>query len=526
MGSTASGAPDNLSPVPAQPALRRLLLGIGSSGMSQVIAAAQPILLVPLFLRAWGANEYGRWLVLTALVSYLSLLDLGGQNYIGNLLAIDHAQGKREAFREKLSEGVSLFVFIAIAALIFLVIVLFGLMDLSLPILGNALSTDERWIILFLASAFLLSIPSGVFVTAYRASGLFVRGTMLGNVLRIANVVLSATLLYIAASPFIYALFFLAVALIGTLFIVWDSRRVIVACRQIRIGLAEANRGRKYLRGALQFWLLALANGLNQQGVLLVLAIFASPAIVALYVTHRTAAGLVGYVGSVLQAPLWPELSFLWAQERREELRQVALLAIRIIMLISGLAALTMWVLLPFIYPFWTGKQLQLQPVLFAVFLSQGVLAAGWSTSTWSLLAANQHRMLARWSLANAVVTIALAVSLAPRYGVLGVALATLLGDVLCGLVVYPKLAGGMLGLSAIRIYRAMMLMVLLLAPLLAVVLIGGHFLQGWVFVAIFVVAVAIWCIPTLPLVLGREVWRRLLSSSQLLGRFHESASR
>ena len=525
MSSTTSGALEKLAVAPTSRALRRLLLGIGSSGMSQVIAAAQPILLVPLFLRAWGAEEYGRWLVLTALVSYLSMLDLGGQNYIGNLLTIDYGQGKMESFRERLSEGVSLFTFIALAALIFLVILLFGLMNSSLPVLGNAFSNEERWIILFLGSAFLLSIPSGVYVTAYRASRLFVRGTMLGNVLRIAYFAFSAVLLYITVSPFVYALVFLIVAVIGTMVIVWDSRREMVACRQIRIGLAEAKRGRKYLRGAIHFWLLALANGLNQQGVLLVLAIFASPAIVALYATHRTVAGLVGYVGSALQAPLWPELSFLWAQDRREELRKVVLLAIRFIMLISGLAALTMWVLLPFIYPFWTGKQLQLQPVLFAVFLLQGVLAAGWFTSGWSLLAANQHRVPARWSLANAVVTIALAVLLAPRCGVLGVALAALLGDVLCGLAVYPKLAGGMLGLSVLRVYQAMMLMVLLLTPLLAVVIVGGHFLQGWTFIAIFVIAVAIWCIPTLPLVLERKVWQQLLSS-QLLRRFHESASR
>ena len=510
---------------PASSILRRLMLGVGSSGMSQVISAAQPILLVPLFLRAWGTATYGRWLVLTALVSYLSMLDLGGQNYIGNLLAIDYGQGKKEAFREKLSEGVSLFTFIAIAALIFLIIVLFGLMNSRVPIFGNAFSYEERWVILFLASAFLLSIPGGVYVTAYRASGLFVRGTMVGNVLRTAHFAFLAGFLYFSASPFVYAFVFLMGGVIGTIVIVWDSRREIVVCRQIRIGFAEAKRGRKHLRGAIHFWLLALANGLNQQGVLLVLAIFASPAIVALYATHRTAAGLVGYVGNVLQAPMWPELSFLWAQDRREELRKVVLTAIKIIVLISGLAALTMWVFVPFIYPLWTGKQLQLHPLLFAVFLLQGVLAAGWFTSGWSLLAANQHRMPARWSFANAFVTIALSVWLAPRYGVIGVALATLLGDVLCGFLVYPKLAGGTLGLNVFRIYKDMILMVLLLTPLLAVVIVGGHFLRGWTFIAVFVMAVVIWCIPTLPLALERKVWQQLLSS-QLLKRPIESSGR
>lgn len=525
MDSTTTSALKKPAMAPGSVALRRLLLGVGSSGMSQVIAAAQPILLVPLFLRAWGADEYGRWLVLTALVSYFSLLDFGGQNYIGNLLAIDYAQGKKEGFREKLSESVSLFIFIALAVLILLVIVLFGLMNSSLPVLGNLLSTKECWIILFLGSNFLISIPGGVYVTAYRSSGLFVRGTMLGNILRLASIVLFALALFTAVSPVVYAMLFLAAGVIGTAVIVWDSRRVITACRQIRIGFAEAKRGWKYLGGALHFWLLALANGLNQQGVLLVLAIFASPAIVALYATHRMVAGLVGYVGNILQAPLWPELSFMWAQDRREDLRKVVLSAIRSIMLISGLAALSLWVLIPYIYPLWTGKQLQLQPVLFAVILLQDFLAAGWLTSGWILLAANQHRMPARWSLANAVVTITVAVLLIPKYGVLGVALATLLGDVLCGLAVYPKLTASILGLSVLRIYNAMMSAVLLLTPLLAIVIAGGHFLQGWTFIALFVISVTIWCLITLPLVLGRKVWQQF-SFSQFMRRFHESASR
>lgn len=502
----------------------RMLLGIGSSGMSQVISAAQAILLVPLFLYAWGAEGYGRWLVLTALVSYLTLLDFGGQNYIGNLLAIDYAQNKKEAFCEKLSEGVSLFILISLFVFCLLIILLFGLMNSSLPVFGRTLLLNERWIILFLSSAFLLSIPSGIYVTAYRASGLFVRGTMLGNILRLINIALYAMALFIAVSPVIYSMVFFFVAVLSTIVVVWDSRRVISECSQIQVGFVEAKKGLKHLRGALEFWLLALGTGLNQQGVLLVLAIFASPATVALYVTHRTAAGVVGYVGSLVQAPLWPEMSFLWAQCRYEKLQKVLLTAIKIVMLVSGLAALAMWVLLPFVYPLWTGKQLQLSPSLFAIFLLQGVLAAGWATSSWGLLATNHHKMPARWSFGNATVTIVLSFLLAPKYGVFGVALATLLGDVLCGLAVYPKLTGDALGLNVLCIYKTMMIDVLMLAPLLVIVAVGGYFLQGWTFVASFMVATAVWVVLVFSVVAKQERWHQLLPP-QLFGRFYASGS-
>ncbi len=511
MYNATAGEPRTSTDSPDSPTLRRLLIGIGSSGMSQVIAAAQPIFLVPLFLRAWGAEGYGRWLVLTAMVSYLSMLDFGGQNFIGNLLAIDYAQGKKEAFSKKLSEGVSLFLFIAFVVLVFLVILLFGLMNSSLPILGNVLSSEERWIILFLGSNFLISIPAGVYVTAYRASGLFVRGTMIGNVLRIFHLTVSSFLLYHSASPLVYAVVFWIAGVVGTIVIVWDSRRVITACHHIRVGLAEAKRGKQYLQGALHFWILALSNGLNQQGVLLVLAVFASPATVALYATHRTAAGLVGYVGNILQAPLWPELSFMWAQNRREDLRKVLLLSISLVMLFSGVAALVMWVFLPFIYPAWTGKQLQIQPALFAVFLFQGALAAGWLTSGWSLLAANEHRILARWSLANAVVTVLLSFLLAPKHGAVGVALATLFGDMLCGLLIYPKLVAHFMNLTVWQVYRPILLVAFLLCTLIFLLVAGASLVQGWQLGVVMLLSLIIWSVPAFFLVLGREYRTKLL---------------
>jgi peptidoglycan biosynthesis protein MviN/MurJ (putative lipid II flippase) len=103
-----------------------------------------------------------------------------------------------------------------------------------------------------------------------------------------------------------------------------------------------------------------------------------------------------------------------------------------------------------------------------ALFLVQGVLAAGWTTAGWVLLASNEHRPLAWWALSNAGLTIALAILLVPRYGVIGVAVATLLGDVACGVTVYPRNAARFLGIPPLEMYRA------ILQPALVVLLAGS----------------------------------------------------
>src|SRR6266550_8137690 len=99
---------------------KRLAVAIGSTGLVQVLGLMESLLLVPLFLRAWGPSTYGNWLTLTAMISYLTLLELGGQSYLANLLTFAHARNDRAAFGRYLSEGVSLF--LGLGAIVWLIL--------------------------------------------------------------------------------------------------------------------------------------------------------------------------------------------------------------------------------------------------------------------------------------------------------------------------------------------------------------------------------------------------------------------
>jgi O-antigen/teichoic acid export membrane protein len=491
--------------LPHSKTFSRLLKGMGSTALSQIIAAGQSLFLVPLYLYAWGTNGYGQWIALTSLISYLALLDLGGQSYIGNLLAIEYARGELQAFQKKLSEGVSLFLGIALAILGLLILGLFGLLPLFTAISGNPTpSIENRLIILFASIPILMAIPGGIYVSAYRASGLFSRGTMVGNILRGLELISYTLLLFFQVTPVFFALGLTIAATLRTVFVVRDTFKYVPACRNIKLSLKEAKNGLIYLKGSLQFWMLSIASAINQQGVLLVLSITSTSNIVALYATHRTAAGLINYVGTLVQAPLWPEFSHLWATARHKEMQSVALLAPRIILMLSGLAAIFLWLLLPWIYPLWTGKHLQLQPLLFTVFLIQVVLYAGWYTTGWSLLAANQHYLLAIASLANALLTIVLALVLAPRFGAVGVAIASLLGDVVCGLFVFPFLASRFLKVKAKQLYWSICLVIITLLPMVLGMAYIRLALTGWQQVVSYLLLILVWIGPSAYLVLGR----------------------
>jgi O-antigen/teichoic acid export membrane protein len=481
-----------------------LLLGIGSSGLGQLIGASQAILLVPLFLHSWGSNGYGQWIALTAMISYLGLLDLGGQSYLGNLLTIDYAKDDLKGFTKKLSEGVSFFSFLSAGVVILLAALLFGLPLATGQALENMLpGHNNAWAILALAGSVLLAIPAGVYVTTYRATGLFARGMMVGNLLRFVELVFYIAMLVLKVPAEAYAAGLLAAAVFRTFFIILDSRRHIPVSREIKINLGLAWQGRTYLKGSLQFWILALATTLNQQAVLIIITAVINPLAVVTYATHRTAAGIIGYISSFVQAPLAPELSVLWARQRQKDLQEAVLLSVKFVLLASLLAGLFLWVSLPVIYPFWTGKTLNFDPLLLGIFIFQMVLASAWSTLGWPLLATNNQKAPAFWTTANALLTIILAVILAPGFGVLGVACATLLGDIICGFAVYPALCARILSLPLRTIYQAIFAVCIAVLPLFLVIICGGALAGNPLTFAVLLALSLAWCLPGLRLALG-----------------------
>ena len=446
---------------------QRLALGLASSALTQALAAAQAIVLVPFFVSAWEPHAYGRWLALSAIASHLTLADLGGQNYVANLLAMHFGRDEAVEFRTRLSEAVSLFLMIGFALLALLVLGLVWAAWLPLGLSGPALTGNEALALLLLgANAVILSVPGGVYGTAYRASGRFARGAAIGNVGRIVTMAGSMALLAGHATPAALAAWMLASAAAVTGVLVVDSRRVIAGCREVRIGVGPARAGfRRLARGSLHFWSIGLAGEMTQQGVLVILAATTSPVAVALYSTHRVLASIPARLATLAQGPVAPELSFLWAQRRQHDLIAVSLFAATALMAIGAVAAGALWTAAPLFYGAWTSNSLSFDGTLACILIVQSILASGWQTSAWSLLATNQHHALSSWSAARAALTVIIALALAGPFGAVGVAAGALAADIVCAALVFPGTAAAMLGAPRWQFHRRIALGLVPLVP-------------------------------------------------------------
>jgi O-antigen/teichoic acid export membrane protein len=443
----------------------RVASGAGANAITQVISAGTAFVLVPLFLHAWGAAQYGRWLTLTSMVMYLMLFDLGGQSYFANLLASAYALEDREEFRKIFGQGISLFTAIVLLAFLFL-LALVCLPPVHFFHQELAFSGQDRVVLFCMGIAFLLGVGGGILAAAYRASGLYSRGAMIGNINRGTTLLISAAILMGGAGPGVYAAFWMISNILLFIYQAWDVYRKVPSVHGSQFGLRAARLGLVHLSGSLFFWLLSISTALNQQGVLLVVAMSGSTTAVALFATHRTVCGLVNYISSFVQSPMMPELNYMYSRGEIDQLRRVSLLAMKVVTLTSTFAGICLWLVLPVVYPRWTGKSLALDLPLLAILLTQAVLAVGWQSSGWVLMASNRHRQISVAALINGVLTIGLGLVLASHWGTAGVAFASLIGDVLCGLALYPLLSASALGLRAWTLFLTILLPMLALTPL------------------------------------------------------------
>jgi O-antigen/teichoic acid export membrane protein len=270
--------------------------------------------------------------------------------------------------------------------------------------------------------------------------------------------------------------------------------------------------------------LISISQTLNNQGFVLLLATFLGGPAVVLYSTHKTATGIIGYSASLFQPAVWSELSFLAARQERARTARVTLLAVRATVLFAGALSVALWFGAPAIYSMWTRHAFHVQPLLLALLMCQGLLAAGWSTASWPLLAANQHHELARWSLANSALTLlGAAVALKLNFGIEGAVIASIAADLICGLWAYPLIAARYLDLAQPKFYVAMLRSLIAMVPAVLLAQLSLQFATtNWSRLVCFGLAGVLSAVPALWVSLGR---RDLISISSFW-RANEESSR
>ena len=452
MSSSAAAARMEVRPPPPGAGLLgRVGRAISALSLGTLVTAGGQVVTVPVALLAWGDVRFGEWVLITGLVTFLRLTDLGLQTYVVNRFGASYARGDRGDVQRALHSTLRVQVPLVgvLLALVYLLTQLLPVQQLLglRTVGGSAL----EFVLLLVAVELLIGVPMGVVVGIYRATGHLARAAMIGTVQQTAALALTLGLISVHASFVQVALARAAVPVVATVYILHDLHRL-HPWLGVMPRTGSWREGLRMIGPGLFFLLIPLADYLSGQVVLLVLQQHLHGGEVTRFVTHRTVVNLAQMVSNLLIGAVWFELTALHARDEQDRLQRVQ----------RGLVVFNVWLvgaalfgLLPFIgwiYPSWTAGKLALDWVTLGLLIARVVLWSVWNSSMTVLLATNRHRGATFALLGSAVVGCALGIVLVPVLGIRGGALAALAGDLLVAAWLIPRLSARETGGSAWRI--------------------------------------------------------------------------
>lgn len=420
--------------------VNRIGKGFGALSLGAGVQIIGQISIVPVALYAWGKIRYGEWILLTGLVTFLRLTDLGLQTFVVNRLCASYARGERDEMQRTLHDALRVQIPLVLSVAVGAAVVLLVLPVDSVLALQTVSRTTFSVVAMLLVIELLIGVPMGVVAGIYRATGRLARAGVVGACQQFAIMAITVGLIVGQAGFISLAATRVVIAVVATVWVLYDLRR---HYPWLRIWSGEGNwrNGARMIGPGLFFIIIPLADYLSNQFTLMVLQRSHSGGEVSRLATHRTVVNMAMMASGLLTSAVWPEITALHARSEGEQLRKTHRSLARMNMWLVGAIAFGMLPFIPLIYPSWTAGRLSVDGWTLAFLITRMMLWGVWSASMVMLCAINKQKSVAGILLGAAALTSVLSIWLIPRIGISGAALAQLIGDLSISAWLIPLLA-------------------------------------------------------------------------------------
>lgn len=420
----------------------RIWRTLGAHSFGQVVQLVIQVGAVPIYLWAWGIDQYGDWIVLSTIPAYLAASDLGFISAASNSMSSARARGDR-----------TLVVVIyrsawALATLLSLVLIAGFVTLASLFDAPSLLAIDTidhgqvQLCILLLALYAAVSQQESLVQAGLRAEGRNATGVLTTHCVRLLEVGCAVAIAASGSGPVAVAATLMTVRTIGVLAQFALLRRVAPYLKLGKQGISTTEI-RKLWGPSLAFLGLPIGNLLTSQGFLLVLAHSTTGAELVAFSLVRTLSRFGTQVIGVLEASVWPEISFAYGRGDQANLARLHGRTCAISCYLAVLAAVGLSCLGVIVTEAWTGGRVTAQfPVVLLLSLDL-VLTALWSTSAVLPAATNQLRRVAVAYIACGSFSLLLLTPMVAIFGIAGAPGAMLI----CDLLMIPIVVHGSLRL-------------------------------------------------------------------------------
>jgi O-antigen/teichoic acid export membrane protein len=182
--------------------------------------------------------------------------------------------------------------------------------------------------------------------------------------------------------------------------------------------------------------LVPLFQGFYRQGLLLVIRASIGPGAVATFATMRTLLNAVTQLLGLVNQGFFPELQLAFANKNNQRAKSIYRLAL----LLGGGGGLLGILILGFagetIYSLWTKNQIEMPMEVWTVLVIAAIFNCFWWTSGMVFRATDNPRPFSIAGLSLAITSIITSLWLAPRFGLIGPAIAVLVFEASMGFFV------------------------------------------------------------------------------------------
>jgi O-antigen/teichoic acid export membrane protein len=369
----------------------RVAAGVAAHFYAQGVTILTQLATLPIFLSRWSTEQYGQWIVLSAIPVYLTIADFGILTAAGNMMSMHKA-------REETAEVNRVFkssLFTIVTVLPLLAVCTVG----PLLIFGFGLSIEHRFVLAALMMTSLLNVACGLFDAAYRPFGKYPKVTVLLTTARVVDWAGTIAGLFIGGSLLSAALGLLCGRLVSCICLFAFALHDVP---ELKWNLDHVDRGlvRQLIRNGIGFLAFPAGSLLTLQGMVVLVGAQLGGSAVALFNSSRTLARLLAQLSILTGKSMAPEISRLYgAQKNHEADRLVRQLLLTVLPLTVVGAALLELLGRPILF-YWSHGKIGFDRTVFTWLLMGAICAGYWQIRSTQLTATNRHSFLAAMFLA------------------------------------------------------------------------------------------------------------------------------
>ncbi len=401
--------------------LRRVGFTFGAQIYNQLVNIGVQIALVPIFLRVWGAERYGVWLLLSAIPTYLTFSDFGFTLSAKNEMTIKAAKGDTEGAVVTYQSVFMLLNCVAGAVVCVAGIILLNVRLGSFFRLGDTSEPQAKLTLFLLCCDVVIFQYFLLFSGGMRAAGRPATEAATSATIRLAGGLLTAAAVLFGANIVTVAAVIVTKSIVCLAIVFFWLRRM---APWLRLGWSKASRPEvnRLFHPSISFMSQTLGQALAISGPVIVLGMAARPLDVVVFSTCRTLARLGTTATNMVGAAIMPEFSRVFGQNNVLLFRRLIVLHFLTALTISIIYFISLSTLGGWILTLWTKGKVHIVQPFFTLLLMSVCFEMLWTTLFIPLGSINRHVVTAHAYGGLALFAVVCGYFLAGPYGLTGIA--------------------------------------------------------------------------------------------------------